>query len=169
MLFESETEWPVELGPEILPTPDPVPLESVPANPPRPGNSDQSDMRTPRSPEDGPRLSSKADAKAGWTRGLSPGGDGYDLAKHLDILAGGPLSGQAEPAADVSPVKPAGYAESKPSAAAGSANAGNWRSSANSGKANENRKGSPPAKDNTSSSGWKRAKRRGAGQVLRSQ
>jgi outer membrane protein TolC len=163
VLFESGIDLPVELGPEILPTPDPVPLESVPADPPQPRNSDQSDMRTPRSPEGGPRLSSKAGTKTGWTKSLSPGSGPYDMAKHLDILAGGSLSGQAEPAADVSPVKPAGYVQSKPSAAAGSAKTGNWKSPANSGKANEIRESSPPAKNNTSSPGWKRAKRRGAG------
>ena len=161
--FESGLDLPTELTPEILPTPDPVLLEPVRADLPQPGNSDQSEIRTPRSAEAGPRLSSKTNTKPGWSKSLSPGAGRYDLAKHLDILVGGSLSGRSEPAGDVSPVKPAGYVQTKPSAAAGSADTGNWRGSANSPKANENRESSPPAKNNPSSSGWKRAKRPGAG------
>jgi hypothetical protein len=161
VLFESETEFPVELAPEILPTPDPVPLESVPSGPAQLGSPDRSDRRTtPRSTQDGPKLSGKAaDIKADWAKSLSPGGGSYDLAKHLDVLAGGSLSGRAEPATDPSPVKPAGYVESKPSPAAGSASTGQWRSSERVGKANENRESSPPAKADSSSPGWKGAKR----------
>ena len=151
VIIESEMDFPVELTPEILPTPDPVPL---------PGKSDQSDARLPKAAENGPRLSGKADnTKAGWAKSMSPSGGRYDLAKHLDILVGGPLPGRAEPAADVSPVKQARYVETEPSAVVGSTSSGKWKSSASSGKANENRESSPPAKNNPSSSGWKRAKR----------
>ena len=158
-LFESGLAMPVELTPEILPTPDAVPLESVPVDPAQPGNSDQSEVRTEPSAEDGPRLSGKADNKAGWAKSLSPAGGRYDVAKHLNILGGGSRPVRANPAGDASPVKPAGYVENKQPAGTGSANTGNWRSSASSGKANENRESSPPLKANSSSSGWKRAKR----------
>jgi len=148
MLLDLGNDLPVELEPEILPTPDPVPLDSVPKDPPLPGNSDQSDMRTSKSIQQGPRLSSKVDTKAGWAQNLSPGKGRYDLAKHLDILAGGG-----------SPVKPAGYVDSTPAPASGPAETGNWRSSASSVKENEKRQSPPPAKNNSSSPGWKRAKR----------
>ena len=159
VIFESGMDLPVEPTPELLPTPAPVPLDSLPADPILPGNADQSNKRTSQSAEKGPKLSGKVNAKAGWAKSLSPGKGRYDLAKHMDILATGSLSASAEPAGRVSPVKQAGYVRSKPATATGSQNTGNWRGSASSGKANENRKSSAPAKTNSSSSGWKRAKR----------
>ena len=160
VLFESGTDSPIELQPEILPTPDAVPMEAMPADQPQPGNSDQSEMRMPQSAEDGPKLSGNAATKAGWAKSLSPGGGRYDLAKHLNILAGVSSSRLAEPAAGALPVKQATYVQSKPPVAAGVTSTGNWRSSASSGKANEIRESSASAKDNPSSSGWKRAERR---------
>ena len=157
VLFESEIDLPVELAPEILPTPDPVPIESVPPDPTQPRTSDQSDIRAAQPDERGPRLSGRADGKAGWARKLSPGGGGYDLAKHMNILAHGSLPDRSKAAGGASPVKRVGYLEAKPRAAAGSVNEGNWKRSARSSTANENRESPASAKAHSSSSGWKRA------------
>ena len=154
LLFESA---PVEIMPEILPTPDPVPVEAMPPDPTQPRASDQGGIQAVQPDEQGPRLSGKSNGKAGWAEKLSPGGDRYDLGKHLDILVAGSSSHRSKPAADASPVKPAGYVESKPRAAAASTNGSKWKSSARSSTANEVRESSPPAKTHSSSSGWKSA------------
>ena len=155
--FDTELIFPTEVPPdlEVVPTPDPLPMEqgAVPHLVPEP-------ERSGSQPKGGvPGLKGMLSRGGNASSASSGGEQPFDLAKtDLGGLAAKPAGGQQTAASQKGPVLPASYQQRQSTAASGQSQGsagGAWKSSRRSGIQHESVANHPAAKADRSTSGWK--------------